>query len=103
MYAKPIRRLRGRTGGEIKSGLGFIHDRDLVGDLEKITPNSAAVVRKKLAGRILSVDYRIVEDRRQVNSGSEKIDSYHLAVAHPAEIVAAILKFPRDYIQIHQR
>ena len=69
----------------------------MASDCEEAATHPSSVVRKKLPGRKLSFDYRIVPDLRQAYLVCDKEDLYPVGVINIVGIAERILKLQRGF------
>ena len=82
---------------DVRAGIMAICESEIAEDGCQVISHSSSVVHKKLPGRTLSVDYRVISDLRQINLGNRKEDFYPVEVTKLSETVTRILKLKRQY------
>ena len=73
-----------------------MYEAEIAQDGAQVIRHSPSVVRKRMPGRTLSVDYRIVSDLRQINLCNRKEDLYPSDVVKLSDLVNRILKLQRN-------
>lgn len=82
---------------DVRAGIIIACEIEVGEDRSQAISHSPTVALKKMPGRTLSVDYRIVSDLRQINVGNHKADFYPVEVVKLTDLFQRILKLQRHF------
>ena len=82
---------------DIRDGITIVCEMDVDEGHGQVISHSSSVAHKKMPGRTLSIDYRIVPDLRQINMGDDKGEFYPVEAVKLTDITDLISRLQRQF------